>query len=133
MYLLFLTNSTDNYYYIILYIVSSLCIYVCWYALPSAPIDTNFTPLLAIKSSALLTLAILWKRILPLSGFGKVSPEMTSKSNISLRPLRKSSSMFSIAVPALRKCELHHAVKVYKMTEKNTILINLFFSFNWLN
>lgn len=80
--------------------------------IPSAPIDTNFTPLLAMKSRALLTLAILWKRILPLSGFGNVSPEITSRSNMSLRPLRKSSSMFSMAVPALRKCELHHAVKV---------------------
>ena len=28
-------------------------------ALPSAPMDTNFTPLQAIKSRALLTLAIL--------------------------------------------------------------------------
>lgn len=80
--------------------------------IPSAPIETNFTPLLAMKSRALFTLAILWKRILPLSGFGNVSPEITSKSNMSLRPLRKSSSMFSMAVPALRKCELHHAVKV---------------------
>lgn len=31
---------------------------------------------------------------------------------MSLRPSRKSSSMFSICVPALRRCELHHAVKV---------------------
>lgn len=41
------------------------------------------------------------------------SPEMTSRSNMSLRPLRKSSSMFSIWVPALRRCELHQAVKVW--------------------
>lgn len=32
---------------------------------------------------------------------------------MSLRPLRKSSSMFSIWVPALRRCELHQAVKVW--------------------
>lgn len=134
--------------------------------------DTSLTPLLAMKSRALLTLAILWKRILPLSGLGSLSPgckrrgqesevmrgswrhcsqttpphhhqvplalcdllpqlsgwpqvlgslymglhpspEMTSKSNMSLRPLRKSSSMFSIWVPALRRCELHQAVKVW--------------------
>lgn len=133
--------------------------------------DTSLTPLLAMKSRALLTLAILWKRILPLSGLGSLSPrckrrgqesevmrgswriilkptphqhqvplalcyllpqlsgwhqvlgslytdlypspEMTSKSSMSLRPLRKSSSMFSIWVPALRRCELHQAVKVW--------------------
>ena len=63
----------------------------------------------------LLTLAILWKRILPLSGLGSVSPEMTSRSSMSLRPLRKSSSMFSICVPALRRCELTHAVKVWNV------------------
>lgn len=45
----------------------------------------------------------LWKRIFPRSGFGRVSPEITSSRSINLRPLRKSSSMLSIAVPALRK------------------------------
>ena len=80
--------------------------------LPSAPMETSLTPLLAIKSRALLTLAILWKRILPRSGLGSVSPEITSRSSISFRPLRKSSSMFSMPVPALRRCELHHAVNV---------------------
>ena len=79
---------------------------------PSAPMDTNLTPLLAMKSNALLTLAILWNLILPRSGFWSVSPEMTSSNNINLRPLRKSSSMFSICVPALRKCEFTQAVKV---------------------
>lgn len=88
----------------------------------SAPIETSFTPFDAMKSRALLTLAIcgsfslgdgfkalthdaitLWKRILPRSGFGRVSPEMTSSNSISFRPLRKSSSILSIAVPALRK------------------------------
>lgn len=54
----------------------------------------------------------LWKRILPRSGFGNVSPEMTSSNNISLSPLRKSSSMFSIAVPAFLKWLLHQAVNV---------------------
>lgn len=42
---------------------------------PSAPIDTSLTPLLQMKSRALFTLAILWKRILPLSGLGSLSPE----------------------------------------------------------
>lgn len=41
---------------------------------PSAPMDTSFTPLLQMKSRALFTLAILWKRILPLSGLGSRSP-----------------------------------------------------------
>lgn len=41
---------------------------------PSAPIDTSLTPLLQMKSRALFTLAILWKRILPLSGLGSLSP-----------------------------------------------------------
>lgn len=45
----------------------------------------------------------LWKRILPRSGFGSVSPEMTSNKSMSFNPLRKSSSIFSIAVPALRR------------------------------
>ena len=80
---------------------------------PSAPMETSLTPLLAMKSRALLTLAILWKRILPRSGLGSVSPEITSRSSISFRPLRKSSSMLSMPVPALRRCELHHAVNVY--------------------
>lgn len=40
------------------------------------------------------------------------SPEITSRSSISLRPSRKSSSMFSICVPAFRRWELHQAVKV---------------------
>lgn len=41
-----------------------------------------------------------------------LSPEMTSRSNMSLSPSLKSSSMFSICVPALRRWELHHAVNV---------------------
>jgi hypothetical protein len=65
----------------------------------------------------LLTFAILWNLIFPRSGLGNVSPEMTSRSNINLSPLRKSSSMFSMAVPAFRRCELHHAVKVCKENE----------------
>lgn len=32
---------------------------------------------------------------------------------MSLRPSRKSSSMFSICVPAFRRWELHQAVKVW--------------------
>lgn len=40
------------------------------------------------------------------------SPEMTSRSSMSFRPSRKSSSMFSICVPALRRWELHQAVNV---------------------
>lgn len=45
-------------------------------------------------------------------------PEMTSSSNMSLSPSLKSSSMFSICVPAFRKWELHHAVNV--CTRKQT-------------
>lgn len=41
-------------------------------------------------------------------------PEMTSSSSMSLRPFLKSSSMFSIWVPALRRWELHHAVNVWE-------------------
>lgn len=37
---------------------------------------------------------------------------MTSSSSMSLRPFLKSSSMFSICVPAFLKWELHQAVKV---------------------
>lgn len=36
--------------------------------------ETSFTPLLVMKSKALLTLAILWNRIFPLSGLGNLSP-----------------------------------------------------------
>ncbi len=46
-----------------------------WYLSPSAPMDTSFTPLLVMYSRALFTLAILWKRIFPLSGLGSLSPE----------------------------------------------------------
>ena len=66
-----------------------------------------------IKSRALLTLAILWNRIFPRSGLGRRSPEITSSKSISLSPARKSVSIRSIWVPALRRCELHHAVKVW--------------------
>ena len=96
-----------------------------WHIIPSAPMETNLTPLLAMKSRALLTLAILWNLILPLSGFCKVSPEITSSNSISLRPLRKSSSIFSIWVPALRKCEFTHAVKVWKWQNINRKLEKL--------
>lgn len=36
--------------------------------------ETSLTPLLAMKSSALLTLEILWTLILPRSGLAKRSP-----------------------------------------------------------
>lgn len=65
----------------------------------------------------------LWKRILPRSGFGKVSPEMTSRRSINLSPLRKSSSILSMAVPAFLKWLLHHAVKVYMEKEVYKISI----------
>lgn len=42
---------------------------------PSAPMDTSLTPLLAMKSRALLTLEILCTLILPLSGLARRSPE----------------------------------------------------------
>lgn len=57
----------------------------------------------------------LWKRILPRSGLGSVSPEMTSSKSMSLSPLRKSSSMLSMAVPAFLRWLLHQAVKVCKL------------------
>lgn len=57
----------------------------------------------------------LWNRILPRSGFGSVSPEMTSSKSMSLSPLRKSSSMLSMAVPAFLRWLLHQAVKVCKL------------------
>lgn len=44
---------------------------------------------------------------------GRCSPEMTSRRSMSLSPSRKSSSMFSICVPAFRRWELHQAVKVW--------------------
>ena len=103
--------------------------------LPSAPMDTSFTPLEAMKSSALLTLAILWNLILPRSGLGNCSPEITSNNNISFSPPRKSSSMFSMPVPAFLKCELHHAVNVCNTTEHTHLYqggISIFHSFiNW--
>ena len=46
-------------------------------------------------------------------GGGRCSPEMTSRRSMSLSPSRKSSSMFSICVPAFRRWELHQAVKVW--------------------
>ncbi len=46
----------------------------CAEFVPSAPMDTSLTPLLAMKSSALLTLLILWTLIFPLSGLGNLSP-----------------------------------------------------------
>lgn len=42
------------------------------------------------------------------------APDMTSSKSISLRPFLKSSSMFSICVPAFLKWELHQAVKVWE-------------------
>lgn len=69
----------------------------------------------------------MWKRILPRSGFGNVSPEMTSSNNMSLSPLRKSSSMLSIAVPAFLKWLLHQAVNVcgtQQNREKKTETMN---------
>ena len=67
---------------------------------PSAPIETSFTPFASINSSALFTLAILWNLMRPLSGFGNCSPDITSSNNINFKPFRKSSSIFSICVPA---------------------------------
>lgn len=80
---------------------------LCWHLQSNRNSLWNFSP--KIK----LYLHTLWKRILPRSGFGNVSPEMTSNRSISLSPLRKSSSILSIAVPALRKWLLHHAVNVW--------------------
>lgn len=49
------------------------------------------------------------------------SPEITSRSSISLRPSRKSSSMFSICVPAFRRWELHQAVKVCREDTQSSV------------
>ena len=62
--------------------------------LPSAPIDASLTPLLAIKSNAFLTFAILWKRVFPRSGLGRCSPEMIWQ-NISLFPNHKELARFA--------------------------------------
>ena len=89
---------------------------VLWFV-PSAPIPTRFTPLLAINCNAWFTLDTLWIRIFPFfSTGGSLSPEMTSNSLSSFSPSLKSCSMVSIrkAWPAFLKCELHHAVKVYE-------------------
>ena len=43
---------------------------------------------------------------------------LTSSSSMSLSPFLNSSSMLSMRVPALRRCELHQAVKVWKEREK---------------
>lgn len=58
-----------------------------------------------INTSVKMFLHLIWlmKRCLP---------EMTSSSSISFSPSRKSSSMFSICVPAFLRWELHQAVNV---------------------
>ena len=60
------------------------------------------------------TASIFSHLIFPRSGLGRVSPEMTSSNNMSFRPFLKSSSIFSICVPAFLRWELTHAVKVWK-------------------
>lgn len=62
---------------------------------PSAPMDTSFTPLLAMKSSALLTLEILWTRILPRSGLARRSPE---NKNETLQPRTETVRSFQVRV-----------------------------------
>lgn len=52
----------------------------------------------------------LW--IFPSAKASEGLPEMTSSRSMSFRPSLKSSSMFSICVPAFLRWELHHAVKV---------------------
>lgn len=52
---------------------------------PSAPMDTSLTPLLAMKSRALLTLEILCTLILPLSGLAKRSPEQTEREQCEVK------------------------------------------------
>lgn len=116
------------------------------------------TPLLVMKSKALLTLLILWTLILPRSGLGSRSPadvnvqvvqhlkmvlrrtdslcifpsakakeglpEMTSSRSMSFSPSLKSSSMFSICVPAFLRWELHHAVNVCVKAQKHPKTVN---------
>lgn len=48
-------------------------------------------------------------------------PEITSNNSISFRPFLKSSSMFSIWVPALRRWELHQAVNVWSKHKRSQI------------
>lgn len=50
------------------------------------------------------------------------APDMTSSSSMSLRPFLKSSSMFSICVPAFLKWELHQAVKVWERVGERVTL-----------
>lgn len=68
--------------------------------IPSAPMETSFTPLLVMNSSALLTLAILWNRIFPLSGLGNLSPINTTWGQ------KLGSSWHKQKVKTLR-CESH--------------------------
>lgn len=53
--------------------------------------DTSLTPLLQMKSRALFTLAILWKRILPLSGLGSLSPRVGAELQKWLKTKRTDS------------------------------------------
>lgn len=68
-----------------------------WLCLPSAPIETSLTPLLVMKSKALLTLLILWTLILPRSGLGSRSPadvNMHKHIHRNKSPRRQKSGMF---------------------------------------
>lgn len=84
--------------------------------IPSGPIETSLTPLSSMNRNDLLTLAIRWNRILPRSGLGSCSPAMTSNSNISFSPSRKSSAMSPIWELTFVRWELHQAVNAYKQS-----------------
>ena len=84
--------------------------------IPSAPIPANLTPLDWMKFSAFPTLAILCTLIFPFfSAGGSFSPEMISSSFSSVRPSRKSTLISLIWTPTFLKCELHQAVKVWRV------------------
>lgn len=90
--------------------------------------DTNFTPLLITKFNALFTLAILWKRILPFSGLGNFSLAITSNNLINDKPSRKSCSISLMVISTLRRCELHHAVKVLIISRIIKLRLGIFIS-----
>lgn len=56
---------------------------------------------------------------------------MTSSSSMSLRPFLKSSSMFSICVPAFLKWELHQAVKVWERGDRGEVTLYVTYLTVW--
>lgn len=69
--------------------------------LPSAPIETSLTPLLVMKSKALLTLLILWTLILPRSGLGSRSP---ADANVQLKTILTRTDSLQIWLVRMSPC-----------------------------